>query len=368
MSYLVLVINPGSTTTKIALFRDQDRVFYEEITHQASELAMFPEVNDQFDYRKDLIVNTLKSHSVDIRDIDIFAARGGGLTSLDSGTYPVNDMILYHTKIGFAGKHPCILAARIAHEFAKEAGGVAFVVDPPGVDEFDDIARVTGFHEVWRDCHTHALNQKAVAKRCAADLKKSYKECNFIVAHLGGGVTITAHSNGRMIESTDIMNGNGPMAPTRAGTLSVKTVIDLCFSGEYTKDALYKRLTKTGGLIDHLGTSDLREVRKRISSGDRYAELIYDAMIYQFAKHIGMMAAVLKGTVDAIILTGGMTNDEILVEDLNKYVSWISPLMVYPGEFEMEALAEGALRVMRGEETPKEYSGEPNWRQPNRTY
>ena len=243
----------------------------------------------------------------------------------------------------------------------RPIGGVAFVVNPPDVDEFDLIARISGLPDVFRESRGHPLNQKEVAMRYARDVGKRYEDLNLVISHIGGGITVTAHRRGRMVDSSDVINGDGPMAATRAGAIPATAIIKMCFSGKYTEKEMYDRITKTGGLVDHLGTAEVKAVLERIRNNDTYAKLVYDAMIYQIGKSIGAYATVLKGQVDAILLTGGIAHDAYLVEHIRDMVKYIAPVKVYAGEFEMEAMAAGALRVLTGKEEAKEYTGVPVW-------
>jgi butyrate kinase len=359
--YRVFVINPGSTSTKIALFENDKELFSANVNHDAAKLKEFKEISDQFPYRKETILNELTKSNISLEKTDAFVGRGGGLVGLEGGTYPVNEILLHHSKTGFTVKHPAILGSQLAFYFASVYGGKAFVVNPPDVDEFEPVSRICGFADVFRESRGHPLNQKETALRYAAEAGKRYEDLNLVISHIGGGVSVTAHSKGRMIDSTDVINGDGPMAPTRSGAIPATALIRLCFSGKYTEKEMYDRVTKNGGLIDHLGTSDVREILGRIRNGDAYARLVYDAMIYQIAKNIGAYAAVLKGKVDAILLSGGIANDPYLVEQITGMVQHIAPVKVYAGEFEMEALASGAIRVLDGSEQPKNYTGKPVW-------
>ena len=359
--YKILAINPGSTSTKIAVFENDQMVYSKSIVHDVNKLKEFKEIQDQLDYRKETVEQELKEQNISIEDIDIFVGRGGGLVPIKGGTYRVNEKLLEHARKGMAGQHPAQLASQICHLLAQEYGKRAFVVNPPDVDEFDEIARITGLSEVYRESRIHALNQKEIALRYCTAHGKKYENSDLIICHIGGGISVTAHHKGRMIDSNDIISGDGPMTPTRAGSLPTVKVMQMAFSGKYTEKEMYTRLTKEGGLIDHLGTADAREIERRIAAGDDYAKLVFDAMIYQIAKSIGSCACVLKGNLDAIILTGGIANSNYLVETLKEYTKWIAPVGVMAGEFEMEALAAGALRVMNGEEKPLEYTGEPVW-------
>ncbi len=360
-SYKVFAINPGSTSTKIAMFEGDKEVFSKNVSHDAEKLKEFKEISDQFDYRKETILKELAEAGQTLEGVDAFSARGGGLVNVEGGVYKVGEKLLEHARVGYTVKHPATLGAQLADAFAKEYGGVAFVVNPPDVDEFTDVARVTGLKGIYRESRIHALNQKEIGIRYAAKLGKKYEDLNLIICHIGGGISVTAHNHGKMVDSNDIANGDGPMAPTRCGQLPVKDVVTMCFSGKYTEKEMREKITKTGGLVDHLGTSDAREVTEMIKNGNQYAKLIYDAMIYEIGKTAGSMAAVLCGKVDGIIFTGGISHDKYVVEKLTEMLSFIAPITVMAGEFEMEALAAGAIRVLSGKEEAKTYTGIPVW-------
>ena len=360
-SYKVFAINPGSTSTKIAMFEGDKEVFSKNVSHDAEKLKEFKEIRDQFDYRKETILKELAEAGQTLEGVDAFSARGGGLVNIEGGVYQVGEKLLEHARVGYTVKHPATLGAQLADAFAKEYGGVAFVVNPPDVDEFTDVARVTGLKGVYRESRIHALNQKEIGIRYAAKLGKKYEDLNLIICHIGGGISVTAHNHGKMVDSNDIANGDGPMAPTRCGQLPVKDVVTMCFSGKYTEKEMREKITKTGGLVDHLGTSDAREVTEMIKNGNQYAKLIYDAMIYEIGKTAGSMAAVLCGKVDGIIFTGGISHDKYVVEKLTEMLGFIAPITVMAGEFEMEALAAGAIRVLSGKEEAKTYTGIPVW-------
>ena len=360
-SYKVFAINPGSTSTKIAMFEGDKEVFSKNVSHDAEKLKEFKEISDQFDYRKETILKELAEAGQTLEGVDAFSARGGGLVNVEGGVYKVGEKLLEHARVGYTVKHPATLGAQLADAFAKEYGGVAFVVNPPDVDEFTDVARVTGLKGIYRESRIHALNQKEIGIRYAAKLGKKYEDLNLIICHIGGGISVTAHNHGKMGDSNDIANGDGPMAPTRCGQLPVKDVVTMCFSGKYTEKEMREKITKTGGLVDHLGTSDAREVTEMIKNGNQYAKLIYDAMIYEIGKTAGSMAAVLCGKVDGIIFTGGISHDKYVVEKLTEMLSFIAPITVMAGEFEMEALAAGAIRVLSGKEEAKTYTGIPVW-------
>lgn len=359
--YKIFTINPGSTSTKIALFEGDRTIFSSNVSHDAEVLKQYKEISDQFDYRKETILEEVKQAGVSLEGVDAFSARGGGLVSVEGGVYAINETLLRHARAGFSVKHPAMLGAQLADAFRQTYGGSAYVVNPPDVDEFSDLARVTGWKGIYRESRIHALNQKEIGIRYAASMGKKYEEMNLIICHIGGGISVTAHRKGKMVDSNDIAQGDGPMAPTRCGAIPVKEVMKACFSGNYTEKELYEKITKSGGLVDHLGTSDAREVRGMMEQGNTYAKLVYDAMIYQIGKYAGSMAAVLQGNVDGIIFTGGISHDTYLVETLTGMLRFIAPITVMAGEFEMEALAAGALRVLNGEETAKEYTGIPVW-------
>lgn len=359
--YKVFAINPGSTSTKIAMYEGNKEIFSRNVSHDAEKLKEFKEISDQFDYRKETILKALEEEGLTLEGVDAFSARGGGLVNVEGGVYEIGEKLLEHARTGFTVKHPATLGAQLADAFRKEYGGAAFVVNPPDVDEFQDVARVTGLKGVYRESRIHALNQKEIGIRYAASKNRKYEDMNLIICHIGGGISVTAHEKGRMIDSDDIANGDGPMAPTRCGQLPVRDVVKLCYSGKYTEREMYNKITKTGGLVDHLGTSDAREVRQMMESGNEYASLIYNAMIYQIGKTAGAMAAVLKGKVDGIVLTGGISHDQYLVDALKEMLGFIAPITVMAGEFEMEALAAGAVRVLSGAEQAKVYTGVPVW-------
>jgi butyrate kinase len=359
--YRILAINPGSTSTKVALFENQTELFAANIAHDAARLREFQEISDQLPYRKEIILAELEKNNISLKGMEAFVGRGGGLVGMEGGTYDINEPLLQHARIGFTVKHPAILGSQLASEFASLYGGRSFVVDPPDVDEFEPLARITGLSGVFRESRGHPLNQKAVARRYAAETGRRYEDIALVIAHLGGGISVAAHRQGRMIDGTDAVNGDGPMAPTRAGTLPAAAVMRMCYSDEYTEREMYNRITKTGGLVDHLGTAEVREILGRIGSGDAYVKLVYEALIYQIAKNIGAYATVLSGRVDAILLTGGLAHEQYLVDGITARVQYIAPVKVYAGEFEMEAMAAGALRVLTGQEQAKTYTGIPVW-------
>lgn len=360
MDFRILSINPGSTSTKVGVFENERELFTANVAHDADVLAQFPTISAQLFYRKETILKTLSMANIDLATMDAFVGRGGGLMSVEGGVYTINEILLDHATRGANGvQHPAQLGPQLAYGFSKEYGKPCFVVNPPDTDELSLCARITGVKGIYRKVHLHALNLKETAIRHSATLHKQYEDCNFVVCHIGGGISISAHEKGRMIDGNDIVGGEGPMAPTRCGALPVAGLIEYC--QDHEKNNVRDLCTRTGGLISHLGTSDAREVYARIASGDVYAGIIWDTMIYQIVKYIGAMAAALKGQVDGILLCGGLVHNQELVDAIKKACSWISPVTAYPGEFELEAMAAGAYRVLSGCEQPKEYTGRNIW-------
>lgn len=350
----ILVINPGSTSTKIAIFRNEEKVLEEGIHYSEDQLAPYAVIMDQYEFRRKDILEVLKEKQVALEELDAVAGRGGLLRPLAGGTYEVNDKILSDMKNAVGGNHASNLGSVIGHSIASELGIPAYIVDPVAVDEMEDLARISGLPEIPRISFFHALNQKAVGRRGAMELGKKYEEANLIVAHLGGGISVGAHHMGRVIDVNNALE-DGPFSPERAGGLPSSSLMELCYSGKHTRQEMKKMLTGRGGLVAYLGTNDGREVGRRIREGDDYARLIYEAMAYQIAREIGGAATVLKGKVDGILITGGLAYDEMLLSWIRDRVSFLAPILVFPGEAEMEALAQGTLRVLRGQELPKPY-------------
>ena len=361
MGYKIFTLSPGSTSTKLAVFDGEEKLFKANVQHDPVRLKSFARVSEQMPYRVETILCELEKKQININDMDAFAAYSGGLVSTPGGIFPVNDKILADCTSGRLMEHPAILGAQIIHAFAKETGKPAFLVNPPDVDEFDDIARLTGIKGIYRESHVHVLNQKEVAMRAARELGKKYEECNLVVCHVGGGLSITAQKSGRIVDANDVLNGEGPMAPNRSGYVPLMPVIKMCYSGAYTLQQMKEKISKTGGLVSLLGTDNMLEIKERIAKGDSWAALVYDNFAYQLAKYIGSYACVLEGEVDAVVMTGGVSNDEDFISNVKKYAGWIAPFIVYGGEFEMEALASGAIRALTGEEQTKEYTGIPVW-------
>lgn len=360
MDHRILAINPGSTSTKIGVFDDDHALLHETVEHPADQVDAFATISDQLPYRRDTILTALEAHGIELESVDAFVGRGGGLLPVVGGTYEVNDIMIDHARRGANGVyHPANLGSCLAHEFAAKYGKPAFVVNPPDTDELCDDARMTGIDGVYRRVHLHALNLKETAIRHAASLRRSYQDCNFIVCHIGGGTSISAHRRGKMIDGNDIVGGDGPIAPTRCGALPVVAVLD--YLQDHDVDHVRNLCMRSGGFVDLLGTSDAREVQRRATAGDAMAERAWNAMVYQICKAIGAMAGVLRGDVDGILLGGGMTHSKGLVAVIEDSCGWIAPVTAYPGEFELAAMAAGALRVLVGKERPRVYTGEPTW-------
>lgn len=355
MSKNLLIINPGSTSTKIGVYQDEKEVFVKTLRHSAEEISKYETIYDQFEFRKEIILEVLKSNNIDIKTLDAVVGRGGMLKPIEGGTYNVNEKLLEDLKIGVQGQHASNLGGIISNEIAKELNVAAYIVDPVVVDELEEVARLSGVVEMPRVSKFHALNQKAVAKRYAKENKKVYENLNLIVTHLGGGVSVGAHKNGRVVDVNNALDGEGAFSPERAGTVPAGKLIELCFSGKYTQKEIYSKIVGKGGIVAYLNTNDARELEDWVNEGREDAIEVYNAFVYQIAKEIGAMAAVLEGKVDSIIVTGGIAYWKDLIKELNKKVGFIAPITVYPGEDELLALAQGAIRVLNGEEVAKEY-------------
>jgi butyrate kinase len=351
----VLAINPGSTSTKFALYVGESATLVKNIRHSDAELEPFRgrSILEQQRFRTQQIEVALSEAGHSVSELDAVVGRGGLLPSVASGTYVVNEDMLDELRRAKRGDHAANLGAFLANALARKAGVAAYIVDPVSVDEWPEWARLSGSALLERQCLSHALNSKAVAKRYAREQNKPYASLRLIVAHLGSGISVSAHENGRMIDVTNSRE-EGAFSTERAGGVPVMQLVELCFSGRYTKKQVATALFSEAGLYSYLGTKDLIEVERRIDCGDAEAKLVFDAMVYQIAKEIGAMAAVLCGRVDALLLTGGMAHSNRLVTQLSGYVKWIAPSVRYPGEDELQALAEGALRVLRHEEEARE--------------
>ncbi len=356
MCYRILVINPGATSTKVALYEGENPLFNEVVRHSGEELSKFKTYLEQHSFRRGVILKLLAQKGVRLEELDAVVGRGGPFKPLVSGTYQVNKPMLDDIKGGrVQAEHVSNIGAILADEIAKSQDIPAFIVDPVSVDEFEPVARLSGLPELERKCLSHALNLKMVAKKYSRSIGKPYEELHLIVVHLGGGISVSAHKRGKMVDVNNANDG-GPFSPQRTGSLPVTGLVKLCYEGKYNLQEMIAKLIKKGGLLAYLGTDNLKEVIERIKNGDSRAKLCLEAMAYQIAKEIGAMATVLRGKVDAIIITGGMANSQLLLDWIKERVKFISQIVVYPGEDEMEALAMGALRVLRGEEEAKEYS------------
>jgi butyrate kinase len=355
--FRILVINPGSTSTKIGIFDNERPVFEKTIRHDADTIHQFESVIDQYSFRKDTILEALDYEGINISKLNCVVGRGGLLRPIEGGTYSVNESMLKDLKTGFAGEHASNLGGILAYEIAEGLNIPSFIVDPVVVDEMDDIARISGVPEMERKSIFHALNQKAVARRVAKMLGRPYESMRLIVVHMGGGITVGIHKDGRVIDVNNGLHGEGPFSPERAGTVPIGELVSMCFSGEYYAEEVMKKLVGQGGLVAYLGTNDARTVEEMIEAGNEKAALIYDAMAYQVAKEIGSASTVLYGQVDAIIITGGLAFGKDFVKKITDRVEWISDCIIQPGENELQALAEGGLRVLRSEETAKIYPG-----------
>ncbi len=355
--FYILAINPGSTSTKVGLFKNEECLFKENIVHKSEELKQFKEIKDQKPLRLKTILDVLKQNNIDLKTIDAISGRGGSLESLKGGTYKINDLMYEHASTMKIVKHPSALGIVLAKELGDLYNKPSFCVNPPDVDEFKIEARITGIPGLYRESRIHALNQKEIAIRYAKQHKVKYEDLNLIICHIGGGISIAAHNHGKMIDCNDIVNGDGPMTPNRSGFIPAKPLVSLAYSGKYSEKELKDLIGKNGGIMAWLNTDDMKKVNEMIQNKNKKAKIIYDAMIYQIAKQIGAMYASLKCNCSAIILTGGIANDEYLVKNLNKYIKKLAKVVLMPGEYELEALAQGTLRVLKNEEKAQTYTG-----------
>jgi butyrate kinase len=356
-NYTQLIINPGSTSTKVAVYRDESEVASETIRHSAEELAAFATVADQYEFRLTLILQMLDTHHISAGDLDAIVVRGGLLYPMQGGTYRVNELMCAQLRDAVNGEHASNLGALIGKQIADQNEGVAcYTADPVVVDELMDAARLTGLPEIERRSIFHALNQKAIARRAAADLGKKYADANLIVAHLGGGISVGAHQRGRVIDVNNALDGDGPITPERAGTVPAGQFAELCFSGRYTLPEVKKMLTGRGGIVAHLGTNDGREMASRVESGDQEATRVLKAAALSVAKEIALRAVALAGQIDAIVLTGSFVHFTQFVSWIEEFAGFLGPFYHYPGENEMLALMEAGLRLLSGEEEAKEYT------------
>jgi len=357
----LLVINPGSTSTKLSLFEDDSLLFEESEFHDASVLLQYPSVDDQVPFRKQVILNMLQRHGYTPADVDVFVGRGGSAYAQRAGVMPIDERLYLDTLHAVGGsEHAAKLGVLLAYELCTEYGGKMFTLNPTNTDELCDYARMTGIAGVYRSAQSHALNQKAVAAYHARSMHRRYEDCRFVVAHIDGGVTIGAHDRGKMIDCNVGAGGDGPYSPTRIGSVPVLFLLD--YLEEHSLDEVRLMCSRAGGFVSHFGTSDAKKIHSLVEAGDKKATLVWNAMIYQICKEIGAMSAVLRGKVDGILLTGGLARYNGIVEGIRNRCGWIAEITVYPGEMEQEEMAGAVLRVLRGEEAPHPYTGEPVWK------
>ncbi len=356
MDYKILVLNPGSTSTKLAFYQGQECVLDKTVRHSSDELKGYKRIADQESFRRKVILETLEKEGFAVKDIDAISARGGLLKPIPGGTWEVNEKMVEDLKAGVQGEHASNLAGIIAFQMGEQLGCPAFIVDPVIVDEMDEIAKFSGMPEIERRSILHALNQKAVARDVAEEIGTHYEKANFIITHMGGGVSVGLHRKGKVVDVNNALDGEGPFSPERSGGLPVGDLVKLCFSEKYSQDFIKKRIKGQGGLVAYLGNNDLIQIEKDIENGDKKAEEVFEAMAYQIAKEIGSLAPANYGEIDAVILTGGMAKSPPLVKLIEERVKYIAPVIIKPGEKEMEALWKGALRVLQGREEPQIYS------------
>ena len=354
MSYKILAINPGSTSTKVALYEEERPLLDMNLRHSTEEISRFANIIDQLDWRRGLILSALRENGFDIKELSAVIGRGGLIRPIPAGVYEVNSRMRYDLR-NAQMKHASNLGGLLAAQIAHMAGVKAYIADPPVVDEMDDVARISGMPMCPRKSVFHALNQKATARLHCTRMGWDYEQSNLIVAHMGGGISVAAHKQGRIVDVNNALDGDGPFAPDRAGSIPASELIKVCFSGQYTRDELLKYISSKGGLVAYLGTNSVIQVMERINQGDQRARKVLDAMCYNVAKQIGAMAAALAGKVQAIVLTGGIAFNEPIVEYIREHCAFIAPISVYPGENELEALAYNALVVLQGTVTPKVY-------------
>lgn len=349
----ILAVNPGSTSTKIAVYEDGKELFTENVVHSDDELKKFDRVTDEFEMRKANILRTLDEHGVKPEELAAAVGRGGQLVNIHAGGYLVTEAMKKRLVAPSTIEHASNLGALIADAIAAPLGIPAYIYDAVGADELTDIARITGFPEIIRQSFCHVLNSKAMARKAADKMGKSYQTTNFIVAHLGGGISISAHEKGRIIDV--ITADGGPFSPERSGSVPLNYIVDMCYSGEYSKKEMKKKVAGMGGIKAHLGTSSTLEVQEMIADGNKKAKKIYEALGYQIAKGIGELSPVLKGEIDAIIMTGGVAHSQMLTDMITEYVGFIAPVVILPGENELESLSAGALRILNGAEEAEAY-------------
>lgn len=357
----IFVINPGSTSTKLSYFEDQKNVVTTDVFHDSSELLQFASINDQLDFRMEVVYRFIEENQIDLSDVDVIMARGGGCYPIEGGIYEIDQLLIDDTR-AYKGNlyHASMLGVQMAQVLQRKYGGQMYMMDPPVLDEYQDLARLTGVEGVYRHCACHALNLKGTARIHAKKLGKHYEDCNFVVCHIDGGITIMAYEKGRLIDGNDGGGGEGPFTPTRMGSMAITDIREQL--DHWTKKDFKDLCSQAGGFSSYFGTSDSDKVHAMKEAGDPKATLVWDTMIYQVCKWIGMMSTVLKGKVDGILLAGGLLRFQDVYEEINERCGWIAPVSVYVGEVEQEALAAGAMRVLRGEEKPKKYQGAPDWK------
>lgn len=356
MSRLILAINPGSTSTKIALYNEREQVFVKTLRHSSEEISKYDRIIDQYEFRRDTILEALKENGVELNSLTAIVGRGGLLKPIPAGVYEVNEKMISDLREAAQGEHASNLGAIIADNLAKQVPGCrAFIADPVVVDELQDVARISGHPLFPKISIFHALNQRAIARMYAESVGKSYSDLNLIVVHLGGGVSVGAHCRGRIIDVNNALDGEGPFSPERSGTLPALQLAKACFSGEYTYDQVKSMIVGKGGIVAHLGTNSMMEVENKVAEGDPKFTLISDAFAYNVAKCVGSMAVVLSGNVDAILITGGIAYNKPMMKQIEDMVKFIAPVRVYPGEDEMGALAMNGLAVLDGKEEAKIY-------------
>lgn len=350
-----LIINFGSTSTKIAVFEDSTEIFKETISHSMEELSQFPNVWDQAEFREEKILSTLKAKNCELSSLDGIAVRGGTLKPIPGGIYILNEEMISDMKSGKYGEHPSNIGNEIAYKLGKKLNIPAIVADPPVTDELSTLAKYSGIKGVTRVSSFHALNHKRTARQIAKELGREYEDLNLIVIHMGGGISVGVHEKGLVVDVNNSLDGDGSFSPERAGTIAASSIINMCFSGEYTKEDMFRKVKGGGGLMSYLNTNSGLEVEERIDNGDGYAREVYEAMAYQVSKEIGAASAALSGKVDGIVMTGSLSNSKRLVEWIKERVSFIAPIYLKPGENEMLSLAENAVRFLNGEVEAKEY-------------
>lgn len=359
--YKIFVINPGSTSTKLSYFENQKNIVTTDVFHDSSELLQFATINDQLDFRMEVVYRFIAENQIDLSDVDVIMGRGGGCYPIEGGIYVIDPLLIDDTKT-YKGNlyHASMLGVQMAQVLQVKYGGQMFMMDPPILDEYQDMARLTGVEGVYRHCACHALNLKGIGRMHAKKQGRRYEDCNFIICHIDGGITITAHEKGRLIDGNDGGGGEGPFTPTRMGSMPITNIRDLwdTWSQKDVKDYC----SQAGGFSSYFGTSDSDKVHALKEAGDPKATLVWDTMVYQVCKWIGEMSTVLKGKVDGILLAGGLLRFQDVYEQIEERCGWIAPVSVYVGEVEQEAMAAGAMRVLNGEEEPKRYKGEPDWK------